>query len=89
MVDWANAHAAELFNTLQPVCPRIPSPATWRRLLIHIDLTALEQQVAAFIESMPAADSGAWHTEHLAPARPPAVSVASMPAPSAVCVVSL
>lgn len=47
MVSWAHAHAAELCGTLQPACPRIPSAATWRRLLAHIDLAALEQQVAA------------------------------------------
>jgi predicted transposase YbfD/YdcC len=56
MVDWAQAHAAELFSTLQPACPRIPSPATWRRLLTHIDLAALEQQVAAYNQALDQAD---------------------------------
>lgn len=57
MVSWANAHAAELFCTLQPACPRIPSPATWRRLLIHIDLAALEQQVAAYNQALDQTDA--------------------------------
>ena len=57
MVEWAKAHAVELFSTLQPTCPRIPSPATWRRLLIHIDLAALEQQVAAYNQTLDQADA--------------------------------
>lgn len=57
MVDWAQAHAAELFSTLQPACPRIPSPATWRRLLTHIDLAVLEQQVAAYNQALDEADA--------------------------------
>lgn len=57
MVDWAKAHAVELFSTLQPACPRIPSPATWRRLLIHVDLAALEQQVAAYNQALDQADA--------------------------------
>jgi predicted transposase YbfD/YdcC len=56
MVEWAKAHAAELFSALQPDCPRIPSPATWRRLLIHIDLPALEQQVATYNQALDQAD---------------------------------
>jgi predicted transposase YbfD/YdcC len=63
MVDWANAHAAELFSMLQPACPRIPSPATWRRLLIHIDLAALEQQVAAYNQALDQADALAGAVE--------------------------
>jgi predicted transposase YbfD/YdcC len=57
MVSWANAHAAELYSTLQPACPRIPSVATWRRLLIQIDLAALEQQVAAYNQALDQADA--------------------------------
>jgi len=57
MVSWANAHAAELYSTLQPACPRIPSAATWRRLLIHIDLAALEQQVAAHNQALDQTDA--------------------------------
>jgi predicted transposase YbfD/YdcC len=57
MVSWAHAHAGELYSTLQPACPRIPSAATWRRLLIHIDLAALEQQVAAYNQVLDQADA--------------------------------
>ena len=42
MSAWAEQHAAELIATLQPACPRIPSAATWRRLVVHIDIAALE-----------------------------------------------
>jgi predicted transposase YbfD/YdcC len=48
-----------LFSTLQPACPRIPSPATWRRLLIHIDVAILEQQVAAYNQALDQADASA------------------------------
>ncbi len=57
MVSWAHAHAAELCGTLQPACPRIPSAATWRRLLAHIDLAALEQQVAAHNQALDQLDA--------------------------------
>jgi len=47
MVAWATAHKAELLAILQPSCPRIPSAATWRRLVVHLDIAALERLVAA------------------------------------------
>lgn len=56
MHSWAQAHRKELLRTLQPSCPRIPSPATWRRLLEHIDLAALEQRVAAYNQMLDACD---------------------------------
>lgn len=52
MVDWAQAHRQELLAALHPACPRLPSVATWRRLLVHIDIAALEQQVAAYNQSL-------------------------------------
>jgi predicted transposase YbfD/YdcC len=57
MVAWAQAHADELFATLRPKRPRIPSLATWRRLLALIDITALEQVVAAYNQALDAADA--------------------------------
>jgi hypothetical protein len=59
MAGWARSHRLELLATLQPVCPRLPSTATWRRLLNHIDLVALEQQVAAYNQMLDAADARA------------------------------
>lgn len=56
MHGWAQTHRKELVRALQPSCPRIPSPATWRRVLAHIDLAALEQQVAAYSVMLDAAD---------------------------------
>ncbi len=56
MTDWAEKHAEQLIATLQPECPRIPSAATWRRLVGHIDIAALEQQVAAHNQALDAAD---------------------------------
>lgn len=57
MALWARMHRAELLAALQPACPRLPSAATWRRLLEHIDLAALEQQVAAYNQMLDAADA--------------------------------
>lgn len=57
MTDWAETHAEQLLTALQPACPRIPSPATWRRLVTHIDIAALEQQVAAHNQALDAADA--------------------------------
>lgn len=59
MACWAQAHRAELLAVLQPTCPRLPSPATWRRLLDHIGIAALEQQVAAYNQLLDAADASA------------------------------
>jgi hypothetical protein len=57
MVDWAQAHRPELLAALRPACPRLPSAATWRRLLVHIDIAALEQQVAAYTQQLDALDA--------------------------------
>ncbi len=48
MVDWAQAHRQELLTALGPHRSRLPSPATWRRVLLHIDMAALERQIAAY-----------------------------------------
>lgn len=59
MAAWACRHRAELLGALQPDCPRLPSTATWRRVLAHIDLAALEQQVAAYNQMLDTADATA------------------------------
>ncbi len=56
MTDWADQHAAQLIATLQPACPRMPSVATWRRLVAHIDINSLERQVAAHNQALDSAD---------------------------------
>ena len=56
MVSWANTHAQELFSTLQPTCPRIPALSTWRRLVSQLDIAALEQQVAAYNQTLAQTD---------------------------------
>jgi len=56
MTTWAETQAAQLITALQPDCPRIPSAATWRRLVAHIDIAALEQQIAAHNQALDAAD---------------------------------
>ena len=56
MAAWAETQAEQLIATLQPDCPRIPSAPTWRRLVVHIDIAALEQHVAAYNQSLDAAD---------------------------------
>jgi hypothetical protein len=52
MTTWAETQAAQLITALQPDCPRIPSAATWRRLVAHIDIAALEQQIAAHNQAL-------------------------------------
>jgi predicted transposase YbfD/YdcC len=56
MTTWAETQAAQLITALQPDCPRLPSAATWRRLVAHIDIAALEQQIAAHNQALDAAD---------------------------------
>ena len=56
MTTWAETQAAQLITALQPDCPRIPSAATWRRLVAHLDIAALEQQIAAHNQALDAAD---------------------------------
>ena len=56
MTAWAETQAEPLIAALQPDCPRIPSAPTWRRLVVHIDIAALEQHVAAYNQSLDAAD---------------------------------
>ncbi len=56
MVGWARDQRSELLTTLQPACPRLPSAATWRRLVAHIDMYSLEQQVAAYHQALDQAD---------------------------------
>jgi predicted transposase YbfD/YdcC len=56
MQAWAQAHRLDLLAALRPDCPRIPSAATWRRVLEQLDLAALEQQVAAYSQMLDAAD---------------------------------
>jgi predicted transposase YbfD/YdcC len=59
MAVWARTHRTELLAALRPRCPRLPSTATWRRLLEHIDVAALEQQVAAYNQMLDASDATA------------------------------
>lgn len=59
MVCWTQTHRVDILTLLQPACPRLPSAATWRRLLAHIDVVALEQQVAAYNQVLDAADARA------------------------------
>jgi hypothetical protein len=63
MVAWSEAHAAELPSSLQPACPRLRSAATWRRLVCHIDIGALERQGAAHNQALDAADPQAGRVE--------------------------
>jgi predicted transposase YbfD/YdcC len=56
MSVWAETQAEQLITALQPACPRMPSTATWRRLVAHIDIAALEQHVAAHNQALDDAD---------------------------------
>ena len=52
IVQWATLHEAEIKAWLAPHLPRIPSAATLRRALRHIDIEQLERLVAEFIRSL-------------------------------------
>jgi len=49
---WVHDHSADLIRDLQPAKGRIPSYATLRRVLIGIDIKALEDQVAAHDQTL-------------------------------------
>ncbi len=57
MAQWAQWHKDELIAGLQPQRPRLPSAATLRRALCHIDVPALEQQIAAHNTALDTADA--------------------------------
>ena len=61
MSVWAETQAEQLSTALQPACPRMPSTATWHRLVAHIDIAALEQQVAAHNQALDGADPTIGH----------------------------
>src|SRR5512135_867934 len=56
VADWAQQHAAELIAQLQPMCPRIPSASTLRRVVRAADALRVEQQVAEHNQALDAAD---------------------------------
>jgi predicted transposase YbfD/YdcC len=59
LVDWAQQHTDELIAQLQPKCPRIPSAATFRRVLQAADALQVERQVAEHNQALDAADQTA------------------------------
>jgi predicted transposase YbfD/YdcC len=50
--SWANEHSTELITTLHPAKRRIPSYATLRRVVIGIDIAALEQRIAGHDQAL-------------------------------------
>jgi hypothetical protein len=52
--QWVAKHAEELRPLLELPPGRVPSVAALRRVVRAVDLTALEAQIAAFVESLPA-----------------------------------
>lgn len=52
--QWVGEHADELLVLLAPPGHRLPSTATLRRVLRAVDVAALEQQLAAFSDGLPA-----------------------------------
>jgi predicted transposase YbfD/YdcC len=63
MALWSQRHAAELLAELQPARPRLPSPATLRRLLQQLDVAALERQVAGYNQRLDAQEGAAARLE--------------------------
>jgi predicted transposase YbfD/YdcC len=57
--QWVREHGEELRPLLAPTSRRLPSTATLRRALRAVDVTTLEQQLAAFSRGLPAVASAA------------------------------
>jgi predicted transposase YbfD/YdcC len=56
MAQWAHQQRVELLTCLQPKWRRIPSAATLSRVLQRLDVSLLEQRVAAFVQGLDADD---------------------------------
>lgn len=53
MAHWAHLHASTLMRLLPQPVTRLPSASTLRRALHHLDITALEETLAAFTQTLP------------------------------------
>lgn len=53
IAQWTQHHAATLVATFQPARGRVPSEATLRRALRHVDIVQLEHQLMLLTASMP------------------------------------
>lgn len=45
IAQWVHAHTEQLLGVFQPACGRLPSEATIRRALHHVDVRQLEQRL--------------------------------------------
>jgi predicted transposase YbfD/YdcC len=54
---WIHDHKMELVTSLHPAKKRIPSYATIRRVLVSIDVEALERQIAAYDQALDTDDA--------------------------------
>jgi predicted transposase YbfD/YdcC len=54
---WMHEHKTELITSLNPAKKRMPSYATIRRVLVSINVEALEQQMAAYDQTLDRADA--------------------------------
>jgi predicted transposase YbfD/YdcC len=63
IAQWVQHHAATLVARFQPARGRVPSEATLRRALRHVDIVQLEQQLTALTGSTP--------PDRSAPVQPP------------------
>lgn len=59
IAEWAQQHANELIAQLQPRCPRIPSAATLRRVLVDAAAVSVEQHVATHNQALDTTDPSA------------------------------
>lgn len=53
IAQWTQHHAATLIAAFQPACGRVPSEATLRRALRHIDVVQLEHRLTALTATPP------------------------------------
>lgn len=59
IAEWVAAHTPEVAAWLRLPLRRVPSDATVRRALRHVDVEALEREIAAFVQGLDAQDTGA------------------------------
>jgi hypothetical protein len=62
IAQWVAEHHAALVARLRPAHRRLPSESTLRRALRHLDVAALERQLAAYAQHVDQPTDGAFHT---------------------------
>jgi len=62
IAQWVAEHRASLVACLRPAQGRLPSESTLRRALRHLDVAALERQLATYAQQLDQPTDGAFYT---------------------------